>query len=101
MANSVCNLKMIIDLFKDKIMLKNLSDSEIESLPVDVLKEIIKDKVTARELLDLWHRLPSVCKADYYIRILLPCYLHYNMPGKTHYDGPPSSQKYCPFCEKF
>lgn len=54
----------------------------------------MKENVSALELLSVWHRLPEECQLNYYIKILLPCFLHYNAPNKeTHFDGPPSSQK--------
>lgn len=28
-----------------------------------------------------------------------PCYEHYNMPGTTHWDGPPSLKSECYFCK--
>lgn len=100
MTSSVCNLKLIIGLVKNEIQLQSLSNSEIASVPIDILKDHIKSKVRATELLSLWHRLPSECRSDYEIKILLPCFLHYNAPHKeTHFDGPPSSQKKCPFCK--
>lgn len=43
---------------------------------------------------DLSHKLPHEFHEDYKIRISLPCYLHYNMPGKPQFVGPPSSKKY-------
>lgn len=95
----IANSRIIRDLTKNGLKLKHLSDEEISKLPSDFLKDYIKKSVKAWELLELWHRLPVECTIDYHIQILLPCFIHYNRPGGTHFDGPPPSQKHCTICK--
>lgn len=92
---------LMCDLLTSKKRLEELGEKEIKKLPRKDLINFIKANVKCTTLLEIWYKLPQDVKEDYYVRVSLPCFIHYNRPGgETHFDGPPSSQRKCMICAK-
>lgn len=102
---------LVIKLEYDPLFrLKNVDDEDLKQLPCDYLTDYIKEKMSATELLDMWHRLPENLINDPAMKILLPCFIHNNELGSIQVGGdnltppttlpPVSSQKNCVMCRK-
>lgn len=77
--------------------LNEFSNIELGLLPLDYLIKY----ASPFELLLIFGKLPTIYQANFELRISLPCFFHYNRPeSRTHFDGPPTSQRNCRICNK-
>lgn len=95
------NNDMIMSLLREEKSVDQLNYLQIQSLPPDVLRYVITNNLSCSNLLNIWHLLPTELQSDHQMRILLPCYIHYNRPepSATHFDGFPIPQVRCSLCK--